>query len=133
MTLLYLDDNFTKVQATCERCGSTWTFSSRQLTRDYDSTTCADCKAKPQRHVIKNGLRCTPWDGEFDLDNNHPLKDGKPYMIGPRKCGNADCVNKNHVLGIEALIAEQFDLSYRTGIKLDYAGLKRAVRREQIR
>lgn len=81
---------------TCERCGYEWQLSTKTVERRGASELCADCTRKPTKIVSHNGLTCYPWQGEFDLELNAPLLNGKPYMVGPRSCGNADCMNTRH-------------------------------------
>jgi hypothetical protein len=81
---------------TCERCGYEWQLSTRTVDRRGPSELCASCTRKPTKIVSQNGLTCYPWQGEFDLELNAPLLNGQPYMSGPRSCGNADCMNRNH-------------------------------------
>lgn len=85
------------VRATCDRCGFEWHFPDRYLSRDYNTDLCPDCRAKPSVSVTKNGMTCKPWSGEFDFDNQVCLNRGKPYLVGRRACGHADCVNKSHI------------------------------------
>jgi hypothetical protein len=85
-------------EAQCKRCGYLFTFSERTLLRGgYDTEHCGSCKAVPALTIWRNGVRCVPWQGDFDLDNYWPLKDGQPHLVGPRSCGNADCVVPSHV------------------------------------
>lgn len=76
--------------------------------------------------------RCKPWRGEFDLDTNMCMKNGKPYMVGHRSCKHADCVEETHILDeveyfltrqrdLKALMLEQFDRSYTTRRKLSWS------------
>lgn len=81
---------------TCERCGYEWQLSTKTVDRRGASDLCADCTRKPTKIVSHKGLTCYPWQGEFDLELNAPLLNGKPYMAGPRSCGNSDCMNRNH-------------------------------------
>lgn len=152
-------DQYT-MQTSCTRCGFVFQFHSRALFgRDFDTTLCQDCKAKPVKTSTKNGVLCKPWDGEFDLNTSQPLKDGQPYKPGIRTCGHSDCVLNAHIIPgapkpvtvvpaksslpyrkkykvrrvptqVERLIAEQHDLSYRTGRRLGYGQLLAAVKRE---
>lgn len=90
---------------------------------------------------VKGFTPCKPWKGDFNLDTMQCLdENGQVYMAGARKCGKADCVNSSHI-ELEApaklqpswkqLIAEQWDISYRTGKKLNYTQLLQKLRREQ--
>ena len=40
--------------------------------------------------------KCKSWSGEFDVNDN-PMKNGRLYLPGERKCGFRDCVNPEHV------------------------------------
>lgn len=133
MTQTFVEIDRETTQTTCQRCGFIFTFHSRYRARDYDTSFCKDCKAKPVSVTRKNGLECKPWQGEFDLDTDQPMKDGKPYLVGPRICGHSDCVNNAHVLTFEKLEAERLDISYRTGIKMTHRELLIAVKRERIK
>jgi len=44
---------------------------------------------------------CRPWAGEVD-DEFRPLRNGKLWKPGVRKCGHADCVKAAHIEGLEA-------------------------------
>ena len=127
----YIELDNDVVQATCTICGYVFTFNARNLTgRAFDASLCKDCKAKPVRSVTKNGFLCTPHQGEFDLDTDQPLKNGKPFMPGFRKCGNADCVKSTHVITVEAMTAERFSIEYRTNERRNYKQLLAAVKKE---
>lgn len=119
------------IQATCTRCGFIFRFDSTYLSkRTYDPSLCKACKAKPAQIVKRDGWECRPWGGEIDLDTMQPLKDGKPYLVGFRKCGNADCVKRTHVLTAQDLIAERFSIEYRTNERRTYRQLVAAVKKE---
>lgn len=80
----------------CTRCGQPvpgTTLAKRQW-RGSDNTQCGDCNATPVVAVAK----CRPWSGDFDFDTMQCLKDGKPYKIGERTCGNYDCVAEAHII-----------------------------------
>ena len=81
---------------TCIRCGYEWLLSTKTVDRRGPSEFCSSCTRKPTKIVSHNGKTCYPWQGDFDLELNAPLLDGQPYMVGPRSCGNADCMNRNH-------------------------------------
>jgi len=85
---------------TCERCGYEWQLSIKTIERRGPSQFCQDCTRKPTKIVSHNGLTCYPWQGEFDLERNVAIYNGKPYQVGPRSCGNADCMNRNHIIEI---------------------------------
>lgn len=123
------------LQATCERCGFVWTFRVEYQRRNYETTLCKSCTAKPSskaRSRIMPTL-CVPHVGEFDLDTNQPLDDaGEPFMPGHRRCGHADCVNRNHIMSNRDLEAERFDLSYLTGRKLTTDGFFAAIKKEKM-
>lgn len=123
----------------CARCGqeidgeTMWT----RINRGSANRNCQDCNAG-KRYEVKNGdLICKPWQGDVDLDTFQPLdKKGQPYMPGERICGNADCVEKTHVVTLlgkpttQDLIAEQFSVFYRTGERRNYQELIDTLRRE---
>lgn len=67
-------------------------------TRNSTEDRCKDCLAKPATLLRYGNLTCQPWKGDFDWDNMVCLKNGKPYLVGERVCGHADCVNKKHVV-----------------------------------
>lgn len=83
---------------TCERCGYKWELSTRTIDRRGASDLCQSCIGKPTKIITANGFTCYPWQGDFDLENNVPLLDGQPHLVGLRTCGNADCMNRNHVI-----------------------------------
>jgi hypothetical protein len=121
----------------CTRCGiemNAEAIRKRQHRGDH-SLECFDCKHIDRTRTDKwQGTQCRPWQGEVDLDTFAPLKDdGSLYLPGERKCGRADCVNKNHIarpLTPEELTAERFSTYYRTGSRLSYHQLLRAVKNE---
>lgn len=131
---IYLNDEHTEVQATCERCGFIWSFPSRYLFgRNYNTELCVNCKAVPVARVSRDGITCKPWDGEIDLDSMQPIDDdGNPYMPGVRTCGNSDCVFRSHVITTDQLIAELHSTSYRTGKTLTYQALIKQLERERF-
>jgi hypothetical protein len=114
-----------------------WTFPSTYLYRaHFDATLCNSCKAVPVA-TTKNSkvpTKCLPHVGEFDLDTNQPLDDaGEPFMPGLRRCGNADCVNTNHIMTFFDLEAERLDISYRTNKKLTSYKFFEAIEKERFR
>jgi hypothetical protein len=99
MTKVVWEDGLgTTARSTCQRCGVVFEFPSRYLYgRNFNAELCADCKAQPQKTITKDGMTCKPWPGDFDLDLNVCLKDGKPHLVGPRSCGKADCIAPSHI------------------------------------
>ena len=94
----------------CTQCGNIVPNTTVLKRRDRRSneTRCADCIGKPSKFIRYGSNICRPWTGEFDWDTMTPMKDGRPYMEGHRKCGHADCVNSAHVLTWDKLEAERF-------------------------
>jgi hypothetical protein len=86
------------VTIVCDRCGYKFELSERTIARRGPSELCQSCTSKPTKIVTYNGFTCYPWQGEFDLENNVALLNGKPHLVGLRSCGNADCMNRNHVI-----------------------------------
>jgi len=86
-------------QATCERCGYDFEYPSNYTAgnRTFDGSLCVSCKAKPKVQVRYGDDYCTPWHGDYDLDDN-PIKDGKLWKPGIRTCGHTDCVRASHVI-----------------------------------
>lgn len=103
----------------------------KRLWRGSDRVNCPSCEARPMVRVIKDGVSCTPWHGDFDDDDN-PMLNGELHMAGPRSCNHRDCVNPKHVITAEALIAEQHSISYRTGKSLTYAQLVKQLKKERF-
>lgn len=121
----------------CKRCGADFILGVDALAKRKERGTqtdfCGDCAAKPARFERHGELNCKPWQGDIDLDTMTPVDTrGRPYMPGIRLCGHSDCVNSAHVFGSEQAIAEQFDISYRTGRKLNFTQLRKAVKNEAI-
>lgn len=121
----------------CKRCGAGFQLKGdaylKRVERGSQTDFCGDCAAKPARFERHGELNCKPWQGEIDLDTMTPVDTkGRPYMPGIRLCGHSDCVNSAHVFGDGKAIAEQFDISYRTGRSLNYNQLLKAVKREAI-
>lgn len=75
---------------------------------------CPDCMAAVP--VKTKFGKCLSHVGDFDKDENPITRSGELILAGFRKCGNSDCINPEHCVGVIRL--EQFDLSYRTGVKL---------------
>lgn len=128
----------------CERCGAdikNETIAKRISRGQADAYLCSSCVAKPATQInYGDTTACKPWQGDVDLDTMQPLDDrGRPYLPGARRCGHADCVNRKHIIRqddpalitLESLIAEQFDLSYRTGKKLTYEQLIAKLNKEK--
>jgi hypothetical protein len=106
----------------CTRCGMDITLEAlaRRKTRNDPSTLCKDCDAAPRAKV---GM-CRPWVGDVDLDTMQPLDErGRPFMVGERQCGNADCINANHIISDDPAV-----LRYKRDVKESHA-LSRYERR----
>lgn len=141
----------------CTRCGIEMNAESayRRILRGADpkSLQCADCRSLNGRGPDYLADGCKPWKGECDLDTFAPLDDkGRLHMPGERKCGKADCVNRSHIIPLasvpvltwrpqpkdegpkpiswEELVAERYQIAYRTGKKRTYSQLLKAVRAE---
>ncbi len=119
----------------CKRCGVDIVISvdawEKRNSRGKSSDYCKDCTARPVTKEHHGKMICKPWMGELDLDTMTPIDSaGRPYMPGIRTCGHNDCVNSAHVFGREQAIAEQFSTFYRTGKKLNYSQLVKAIRSE---
>ena len=105
----------------------------KRLERGSNNRNCQDCNAGAKRQERHGNLICVPWHGEIDLDTMTPVDSkGLPFMPGIRTCGRNDCVNSAHVFGVKEAIAEQFSIFYRTGQKLNYNQLRKAVKTEAI-
>lgn len=49
--------------------------------------------------VDKDGDKCIPWRGRFDVDLITPIDDnGGVVKPGLRTCGARDCMNNRHIL-----------------------------------
>lgn len=119
------------IRTTCETCGVIFDFRHEYLRRvNYDTTKCKSCKAKPTRSVKTDYGICTPHQGEFDWDTMTPMKNGKPYKPGIRKCGNADCIARAHIMTAYDLLAEQHSIEYRTGKRLSSREFAAAIKKE---
>jgi hypothetical protein len=122
----------------CSRCGSISIpreTAQQRTRRNTARATCLDCSATRKATLAYGDIICKPWSGEIDLDSLIPLKNGFAYLPGIRLCGHSDCVEESHIDGFgqgldKELLAEQLDISYRTGIKKDYESLIKAARRE---
>jgi hypothetical protein len=119
----------------CNRCGILIAESviERRRARGNMSTTCQDCTAKKTKRIKYNGDYCEPHHGAF-TDDDEPLDDyGNRILPGPRVCNHKDCVRPSHCprqtpLPLEL---ELFDMSYRTGIKLDADAMLQRLERER--
>ena len=82
----------------CERCG--YLLSQKQvhhLKLHKLDIRCQSCNAKPTKQVGQSKHDyCVPHQGEFDYDDN-PMKNGKLFRPGVRKCGYSDCVRNSHI------------------------------------
>ena len=128
----------------CRRCGIDLPLNvvAKRNERGAElSQECSDCRHWDKPYAT---VGCVPWQGEID-NAFRPIDDaGNLYMHGTRSCGKADCINRNHVTLAPGwkktrkpqpvnkfdLIAEQFDISYRTGKVLTYEQLIKALRKE---
>ena len=135
MTLTLEHDRQENLSKPCARCGQEiagYVIYARER-RNSDKKVCSDCSAGKRTQERHGNLVCVPWQGEIDLDTLTPIDNkGLPYMPGIRTCGRNDCVNTAHVFGVNESIAEQFSIYYRTGKKLNYNQLRKAVKREAI-
>jgi hypothetical protein len=74
----------------CARCGFLWEVIASRKNQEV----CQSCRARKQQKVGT----CLPWHGGFSFDFVTPVDDdGLEVMPGLRTCGNADCVNSEHV------------------------------------
>lgn len=91
---MILDQDQQWANCLCDRCGVTYTISTRRLTRsDY----CTSCSAKPAKRITYNQSGyCVPWHGDFDEFEN-PINNGTLYKAGVRTCGHRDCVKDSHI------------------------------------
>lgn len=106
---------------------------AKRIERRSENRNCMDCNAGTRRQERHGDLICIPWVGEIDLDTMTPIDNkGLPYMPGIRTCGRNDCVNSKHVFGVNEAIAEQFSIFYRTGRKLNYSQLRKAIKKEAV-
>lgn len=120
------------IRTTCDTCGTIFDFRHEYLRRaSYDTSRCKDCKAKPTVSVKTSYGICTPHQGEFDWDTMQPMKDGRPYKPGIRKCGNADCVAASHIWTVLDLLAEQHSIEYRTGKRRSSREFAAAIKKEK--
>ena len=79
----------------CEQCGYKIRNDAinKAKNRGIDLTHCESCRAKPAKLVGD----CKPFQGDLDQDLN-PVKNGRLFMPGVRKCGFLDCVKAAHVI-----------------------------------
>lgn len=57
---------------------------------------CVNCS---KHKVIETKFgSCFAYSGEFDADENPVAKSGQKIMAGIRKCGNSDCINRDHII-----------------------------------
>lgn len=102
----------------CLRCGvEDLTGQIAKRVERHTSQLCSSCRARPTEKVDSILGKCKPHKGEFDLDKNIPLDvHGIPFMPGYRRCGNADCVEVDHIT--PAIEFERISITYRTGVRL---------------
>jgi len=82
----------------CERCGMEWTVNTVRRSK----ILCASCRARKVQTVHTSQGKCYPWHGMFAADEITPIdSDGKPVLPGVRGCGNNDCINASHIIGLE--------------------------------
>ena len=95
-------------QIDCWQCGqkvpyTIWAKRRERGKTDWDK--CRDCTAKPSNavrtiHPVLGVIICYPYIGELD-DLWRPIDDsGQLFLPGERLCGLKDCVNRNHVMGL---------------------------------
>lgn len=78
----------------CERCGVRWDATNARK----NVKLCSSCRARPARTVHSDFGKCQPWRGMFGADESTPVDDdGQPVLPGFRRCGNADCMNRDHI------------------------------------
>lgn len=136
----------------CTRCGieiTNNTLIQRRL-QGNESTMCSDCNHL-DRPFADNTKSCRAWVGELDRFDR-PIRNGKLYKPGKRLCGRADCVKTAHIdihtpdtpkaareaseafferlRWDESLVAEQYDISYRTGKQLTHKQLIKRLQKE---
>jgi len=119
----------------CNRCGIQISESviERRRARGNMSTTCHDCTATKSQRIKYNGEYCEPHQGAF-TDEDEPLDEyGNLIMPGTRVCNHRDCVRVSHCPRSDALPLELelFDISYRTGVRLDAQAILQKIRGEQ--
>lgn len=91
--------------AECLRCGCAMKddTANQRLQRGRDLWGCQECQAGKKTTIKTNYGLCTPHQGEFD-DAERPLsKTGKLYRPGIRLCGYSDCINLDHIKGVEVV------------------------------
>lgn len=97
----YTDLDNGLIRVDCYKCGYTYDTHKRYTGADRNQEwwLCQSCKYKPTKHISYNGQVCKPWQGDFDDDLLICLDSkGRPYKVGPRSCGHADCVRADHIL-----------------------------------
>ena len=101
----YVDLNDLMAQTDCHKCGVTYQFHKRYM-HNMDGKRsawwlCKSCKATPVKVIRYGDDWCRPWKGDFDdaalvcLDSK-----GRPFMVGERTCGHADCVRREHLVTV---------------------------------
>jgi hypothetical protein len=119
----------------CNRCGIHISESviERRRARGNMSTTCQDCTAKKTQRIKYNGDYCEPHQGAFTEDDEPLDEYGNLIMPGARICNHKDCVRVSHCPRSTPLPLELelFDISYRTGVKLDAEAILQKMRGEQ--
>jgi hypothetical protein len=93
------------VRHSCERCGRTRPVRAAwQLCPDCESI---DLPPQPVSRTARGGhvIECTPWQGEFDADDNPLDADGQLVLPGRRTCRHRDCVRPEHVITEKESIA----------------------------
>jgi hypothetical protein len=102
----------------CLRCGcEDLTGQIAKRVERHTSQLCSSCRARPAEKVDSVLGKCKPHKGDFDLDKSIPLDiQGTPFMPGYRRCGNADCVEPEHI--VPEIEFERISITYRTGIRL---------------
>lgn len=81
----------------CERCGMEWLVHTVRRTR----ILCASCRSQKVQTVHSEQGKCYPWHGFFAADETTPIdSEGNLVLPGVRSCGNNDCVNASHIIGL---------------------------------
>jgi hypothetical protein len=118
-----------KSEATCLICNETWSIHEG---RENKQIYCRSCRAHESAIDYGHDDPCIPWRGGFD-ENDNPIKAGQLYLPGVRICNHRDCVQDSHINAPkpwQALEAERFDNSYKTGKKLDWQTLMAQIKIE---
>jgi hypothetical protein len=119
------------MQTHCLICDASWEIHEG---RENKHIYCLECRRTETKIDYGHSEPCIPWKGDFDLEDN-PMKNGKLYKPGERRCNHKDCVQPAHIMtpiSWEELEAERLSIYYRTKRKKNWSQLIDTLQKEKM-